>query len=237
MKKILIAAGFIVTLTLTSLTIVAQTQSREDILKEIAAKRAELAKLETLILAPSEEDQAKYTDFLKSPDTGLFRLLSRDDGAGKSALTIRGGGAYYSFKERTNEYVNSSALSLEQGELSAMFAGANYALLVSLGDVPLENVRLDGNAAQVFAQHPPAADEPHARIEQRRSMEGATVDGISYKSRLPLKLNSTYLLRSVIYSTSDALVAFKVVRIDDDDSAIILWKLLKKYPTPYLARN
>src|SRR5262245_48198002 len=112
MKKILIAAGFIVTLTLTSLTTVAQTQSREDILKAIAAKRAELSELEALILAPSDEDQAKYTDFLKSPDTGLFRLLSRDDVNGKSALTIRGGGAYYSFKERTNEYVNSSALGL-----------------------------------------------------------------------------------------------------------------------------
>ncbi len=237
MKNILIATGFIVTLTFTSLTAVAQTQSREDILKEIAAKRAELSKLEALILAPSEEDHAKYTDFLKSPDTGLFRLLSRDDASGKSALTIRGGGAFYSFKERTNEYVNSTALGLEQGELMTMFAGANYALLASLGDVPLENVRLDTNAAQVFAQYMPAADEPHARIEQRRSMDGATVDGISYKSRLPLTLNSTYLLRSVIYSSSDALIAFKVVRIDNDDSAIILWKLLKKYPTPYLARN
>src|SRR5262249_53314764 len=155
---------------------------REDILKAIAAKRAELSKLEALILAPSDEDQAKYTDFLKSPDTGLFRLLSRDDVNGKSALTIRGGGAYYSFKERTNEYVNSSAVGLEQGELMTMFAGANYGLFVSLGDVPLENVRLDTNAAQVFAQYTPAPDEPHARIEQRRSMEGATVDGISYKS-------------------------------------------------------
>jgi len=60
---------------------------------------------------------------------------------------------------------------------------------------------------------------------------------VSYKSRLQLRLNSTYLLRSVLYDTSDAIVAFKVVRIDNDDSAIILWKLLKKYPTPYLARN
>jgi hypothetical protein len=240
MKNILIATGFIVTLTFTSLTIVAQTQSREDILKEIATKRAELAKLEALILAPSDEDRAKYADFLKLPDTGLIRLLTRDGGDpvdSKSALTIRGGGAYYSFQDHTNEYVNSSALSVEQGQLTTVFAGANYALLASLGDVPLESVRLDGTAAQVLAQHTPAPDEPHARIEQRRSMDGGTLDGISYKSRLPLILNSTYLLRSVIYSTSDALVAFKVVRVDNDDSAIILWKLLKKYPTPYLARN
>ncbi len=31
---------------------------------------------------------------------------------------------------------------------------------------------------------------------------------------------------------SDALVAFRVVRIDNDSSAVIVWKLLKKYPIP-----
>jgi len=52
----------------------------------------------------------------------------------------------------------------------------------------------------------------------------------SSQSRVPLKLNSTYLLRSVDSAPSDVLVAFKVVRIDSDESAIILWKLLKKSP-------
>jgi hypothetical protein len=118
-----------------------------------------------------------------------------------------------------------------------IFAGANYGMLANVGDVPLENFSLESNAAQILAQHTPAIDEPHARVEQRRYMDGATIDGISYKSRLPLRLNSTYVLRSVIYDSSDALVAFRIVRVDNDDSAIILWKLLKKYPTPYLARN
>lgn len=242
MKEIFFAVAF-TTLTLSALTVCAQTQSREDIRKQIVAKRAELSKLEKAFLAPSAEDQAKYADFLRQPDTGLIRLLTRETSdianspESRLAVTIRGGGAYYSFKERTNEYVNSSAISLEQGELSTMFAGANYAMLADLGDVPLENVSLEGTAAQVLAQHKPATDEPHARIEQRRFMEGATIEGVSYKSRLPLKVNSTYVLRSVLYSTSDALVAFRVVRVDNDDSAIILWKLLEKYPTPYLARN
>ena len=35
----------------------------------------------------------------------------------------------------------------------------------------------------------------------------------------------------------DVLVAFRIIRKDDDDSVIILWKLLKKYPKPELARN
>jgi len=240
MKKIFTAIAF-TTLALSTLTVCAQTQSREDLLKEISAKRAELAKLEKAFLAPPEEDLAKYADFLRQPDTGLIRLLPRemfDTGTpDKQALTIRGGGAFYSFKERTHQYINSTAIGLEQGQLLTIYAGANYAMLANIGDVPLENVSLESGAAQVLAQHTPAIDEPHARVEQRRFMEGATIDGVSYKSRLPLRLNSTYVLRSVIFDTSDAIVALRVVRIENDDGAVILWKLLKKNPTPYLARN
>jgi hypothetical protein len=242
MKKTFVATACI-TLMLSSLTIFGQSQSREDLLKEIAAKRAELSKLEKVFLAPSEEDRAKYADFLRQPDTGLMRLLPReifDTGSSRKdaiPMTIRGGGAYYSFKEQTHEYGNSSALSLEQGQFSTGFAGADYGMLANLGDVPLENVSLETTAAQILAQHTPAADEPHARIEQRKSSEGTTIDGITYKGRVSMQLNSTYVLRSVTYHASDSLVAFRVVRVESDDSVIILWKLLKKYPTPYLARN
>ena len=157
--------------------------------------------------------------------------------ASRLAVTIRGGGAYYSFMDRTNDAVNSSAISLEQGQLATILAGANYSIFISLGDVPLENVSLETSAAQVLAQHTPAEDEPQARIEQRKAMQGASIGGIAYKERLPAKVNSTFVLRSVNYSTSDVLVAFRVVRIDNDDSVTIIWKLLKKFPTPYMARN
>ena len=242
MKKISIALGSVAALMLSALSICAQTQSREDLLKDIAAKRAELTKLEKAFLAPSEEDHAKYEEFLRLPETGLVRLLPREyfekgNYSEKKPLTIGGNGAFYSFKERTHEYGNSTAIALERGELSALFAGANYAMLVNLGDVPIETISLEATAAQVLAQHAPPSDLSQARIEQRRAMDGATVEGISYKSRLPLKLNATYVLRSILYDTSDSLVAFRVVRVDNDDSATIVWKLLKKYPTPYLARN
>jgi hypothetical protein len=243
MKKITIAMAFS-TLLLSSLTVFAQTQSREDLLKDLAAKRAELSKLEKTVtelekalLFPSEKDRAAYANFLRQSDTGLIRLLPREtyDRTNVEGMTLRGGGAYYSFKERTNEYVNSSDISLEQGELTTGFAGANYGLLADLGDVPLERVNLKAVAA--LAQYTPPADEPHARIEQRRMSEGATINGVSYKNRQQFRLNSTYVLRSVNYHASDTLVAFRVVRIDSDKSAIIIWKLLKQYPTPTLARN
>jgi hypothetical protein len=65
---------------------------------------------------------------------------------------------------------------------------------------------------------------------------GTDVQGISANRTVPMKLNSTYVLRSLNYRESDVLVAFRVVRIDSDRSAIILWKLLKKNPAPQVAR-
>jgi hypothetical protein len=50
-------------------------------------------------------------------------------------------------------------------------------------------------------------------------------------------VKATYLLRSIDYNATDILVAFKVVRKDIDRSVIIVWKLLKKYPKPDLART
>ena len=237
MKKIAIATGILATLLLAAVSSFAQTQSRDDILKQIESKRAELNVLENRFLAPSEEDKARYADFLRQPNTGLIRLLPREkfDRSREVRLTISGGGSFYSFTRQTHEYGQGSDIMLEQGYLATGFAGADYGIMANIGDTSLENVTAE--AAPFLASHVPADDLPKARIEQRKWGEGATADGASYRERQMAKVNSTYLLRSVNYDRSDLLVAFKVVRVDDDDSVTILWKLLKKYPTPRLARN
>jgi len=243
MKKIYKSAVTLSTLLLASLTVFAQTQSRDDVLKQIEAKRAELSKLEDTYLAPSEEDRTTYAAFLRAPDTGLIRLLPRekfDENAirdGKKSLVVRGGGAYYSFSRLTHEYGRGSDIELYDGQLSTGFAGADYGILTNLGDVPLESITVENSSANVLAAHNVPNEEPQARVEQRLLQTGAELEGIKVKNRLPARLNSTYLVRSVNYEQADVLVAFRVVRIDSDDSVTILWKLLKKYPTPRLARN
>jgi hypothetical protein len=236
MKKIVLATAAIATLILSALTASAQTQSRDDILKELQTKRAELSTLEKRFLSPAEEDRAAYAEFLRQPNTGLIRLLPRgkydpDIQRDKpKTVTIRGGGAYYSFARLTHEYGYGSDIELDQDTLTSGFAGADYGMLVSLGDVPLESISLETPAAQVLSQHKPPTEEPLARIEQRRSSDGTTIEGVTYKRTLPLRVNSTYLVRSINYSDSDVLVAFRVVRVDTDGSAIILWKSLGIVP-------
>jgi hypothetical protein len=222
MTKIFVALGFVLTLSLSAFSVFAQTESRDDILKKIESKRAELATLEKQFLSPSEEDQARHAEFLNQPDTGLIRLLPREkyDTAtfkeNKKSITLRGGGAYYSFVRLTHEYGYGSDIELANGMLISGFTGGHSRSLINLGDIPLETVSLETPAAKELAN-----------VSNKKSSQ----------SQVPLKLNSTYLLRSVDSAPSDILVAFKVVRIDSDESAIILWKLLKKSPVTQGARN
>ena len=149
----------------------------------------------------------------------------------------RDGGAYYSFTRLTHEYGYGSDLSLERGQFGVGFAGADYGFITNLGDVPLESITLDTPEAKRLGAYARARQESDARSEKRRFDQGAEIDGVKVKSRVPMRANSTYLLRAINYDDSDVLVAFKVVEIDSEGTPLILWKRLKRYSTPPLTRN
>lgn len=238
MKRIFVAS--LVT-AICSISVLAQTESRADILKEIEAKRAELAKLETKYIALSPADTETFAEFLSQPDTGLMRLLPREKfdsyANQKSGLTLRGGGAFYSFTHRVNDYGHATELELEAGYLSVGFAGADYGMITKLDGVHLEDVSTELPAVSFLTKYTAVANEPDARVEQRRFSTGTVVDGISYKRRVRYEVGATYLLRSISFDESDVLVAFKIERQDEDGSLIIPWRLLQKYSVPKLARN
>jgi len=220
----------VVVLSCCSIDVFAQGASREDILKEVEARREELMALEKKLLPTAEEDRNAYAAFLRQPDTGIIRLIPREN-----KLTIEG--AYYSFSRLTHEYGSGSDIELQQDSLSVGFAGANFGMLTNLGDVPLEDIALEQPALRFLADYEPPHREPDARVEQRRVSEGLTLEGVSYRDRMPVEVKSTYLLRSINYDRTDVFVAFRIVRKDLDRSVIIVWKLLKKYPKPELART
>lgn len=239
MKSVIAATLLIVTCSLSAFS---QSDSRADLLKELETKRAELAKLEQAVLQPATEDRETYAQFLAQPNTGLIRLLPREkyesNANNKSGLTIRGGGAFYSFTRQSHEYGISTDLGLEQGNFSVGFAGADYGMLAKFDAANLEDITTELPGITFLANYNAAASEPDARIEQRRFGGGGTVvDGISYKGHLRAEVGATYVLRSIVFGGSDVLVAFKVVRKDTDGSLIIAWKLLKKFPKPDLNRS
>src|ERR1051325_7460731 len=210
-------------------------------------------------LAVSSQDRANYAGFLAQSDTGLIRLIPRINPRSAFAFSgrrpsIRGEGAYYSFHYRAHEYGYGSDLGLEavphfKGSPGRMvelppkyillvgFAGADFGMMTNIGEVSLSDLTIADPRVAYMLGYKPRRPESKARAEYVRFGQGVTVDGQTYKKSEPLQVNATYLLRSINYDVSDVLVVFQVVRRDTDGSVILSWKLLKKYPTPALARN
>ena len=115
--------------------------------------------------------------------------------------------------------------------------GHFYGMLVKAGDIPLEEITVEHPGLRFLLEYTVPSAETPARKEARKFGEGTLVDGIRYQRRLPVEMNTTYLLRSINYGASDVLVALRVVRKDTDGSVIIAWKLLKKYSAPELVQN
>lgn len=210
----------------------AQTMERAGLIKEMQSLREQLQQKEQEFLAPSAEDRAAFAEFLRQPDTGLIRLVTR--GKYDRILVMAGGGSYYSFARLTNEYGYGSDIELQHDEFSVGFAGADWGYFTKLGDVPLETVTLDHPAVQFLAALNASSQEPGVREQQRLSRSGVMINGLMYAGTVPALVNTTYVLRSISYRNSDVLVAVRVVRQDADGTMSLLWKMLKKFPTPEL---
>jgi len=238
MRKIIAFTTFSLTLILACLSVAAQSQSRDDVIREIEAKRAELAVLEKKVIAVSDKDREDFAAFLNQPQTGMIRLLPREtyDGNAKRALTINGGGAYYSFVRKTHEYGQGSDIELQQGQLSVGFAGADYGMLLNLGDVSLDQVASDHAATRALLDYTPPKKEAEVRAEFRKLWQGIELTGFTFKSRLPAEVSNTYLLRSISIERSDVVVAFRITRKDTDGSLILVYKVLKSFPKPTMER-
>lgn len=188
------------------------------------------------LLAPSVQDRAAHAAFLKQSDTGLIKLLPREvydwrTYGTEKRLNLKGGGAYYSFFYLSHEYGYGSDLELDHNKFTVGFEGG-YGMLVRIGDVSLNDVSLGSPTSDFIARYRPARTAFYLRCELKRFHDGVEVDGLVYRSSLPVEVNSTYLLRSISYGRSDLLVAFRVTRQDSEGSVILAWKLLNRYLKP-----
>lgn len=222
----------VATLSLFFLSPVAAfAQDRAQMEKELESLLEQVKAKEKEFLAPSPQDLARFGEFTHQTDAGLIRLLPR--GKYEKKLLTNGGGAYYSFARLTHEYGYGSDLSLEQDMFSVGFAGADFGFLVHLGDIALEDVTLEHPGVHVLASFVTPSEESKARELYRRSGNGFTEETFKYRRSVPAQVNVTYVVRSISYRRSDVMVAFRVVRRDADGSMILLWKMLKRFPTPY----
>lgn len=237
MKKIVAVTTFSLTLILACLSVAAQQQtpSRDDVVKQIETKRAEIAALEPQLLSISDADKQEFAEFTAQPQTGLIRLLPREKYT--KLLTLSGGGGYYSFARSTHEYGYGSDIALESGMLSVGFAGADYGMLFNLGDLPLDQATAEHRAVRALLDYTPPTKETDVRKMQQQVWQGIELSGMNFKNRSSARVGNTYVVRSISFERSDLLVAFRLLREDTDGSFILAFKVLKKFSTPDLERT
>jgi hypothetical protein len=203
----------------------AQNLSREQKIQKIQELNNQIKILEKDIVLPEAKDSEKA----QKENLNVVRILPREKYDHK--LTIRGGGAFYSFFRKTSEYGLGSDVSLEQNYLGVGFAGANYGFIADLGEISLADVSKEKLEVSFLVGYKPPADEFEIRLEGRKAHD-YKVDGLTYKSRLPAVVGHTYVLRSIVFDRSDVLVAFQIHRKDADGSLIIFWKFIEQFETP-----
>lgn len=201
-------------------------------------------------LFPSAEERSRYATFLRQPLTGLARLLPHKTcgtdprvlDVGNKCLEaippVPGGGSFYSFGRGEHEAARLADVWLKEGMFRAGVAGEALGLLTALGDMPLESVTLQSAQAAYLAQFAPPTTLADAQRRYAESNMGFRAQGHAYGSTALVRPNTTYLLRSIIYSSdsdlnrkrkpSDVLVAFRVVNRAEDGSITLLWRELQR---------
>lgn len=214
----------------------------------------EPSSLEKQLLAPSLEDEQKFAEFLRLPDTGVIkmfppgrrRVVSLADLASGRRPGFGNYASLYSFSKEKHGYglhgyvdprLGWAELRLINGRFVTGVTGESLGVLVALGDVPLETVTLETYGVTGLADIIPPADSFEATTLSRRNRAGFALETFRYGSSLPVTPNITYVLRSTSNKRADILVGFRVIRVNDNGGVTLIWRKLKVYPKPRWKRR
>ena len=215
---------------------------------------------ELQLLAPNAEDLRKYDDFLRQSNTGIIKL-AEDKGCSEnlnvmittpdcSTYSMPGAGSSFSF--RVNDYRIPRLADITFSQNSFQATGINlHGIFVELGDVPLEQVNLQTKGLEFPVNFNAEPDSQKARELDQQLIKGIENNGFLYSRSIGIKNNMTYVLRSIAYrgkylrtenkltyneldfdKRNDVIIAFRVVRLEEDGSVTILWKQLAKQDSP-----
>lgn len=222
---------FTIFLLFISLLISVSAQTRQQAIAELEQLKERGKSLDVIILQIDKPD----IDDSSKENVNAFRILPREI-YDVGLLATRGGGADYSFSNKSHNYNDTPQIELQQNNLSVGFAGADYGFIADLGEIPLLEINKEAKGANFLINYQPPNQLAKARIEQEKA-RSFEQDGIIYKDNLPAIVGHSYILRAITFGGADVLVAFKIHRKDTDGSLIIFWKLLEQFEKPMLNRS
>lgn len=166
--------------------------------------KEEIKKIKAL-LAPNPEDLAKYKDFLRQPNTGLFRLFPDFDCESKNLIRVDAncenfiaGSWSYSFRSKKYADLDFFDIRFHEGDLIAD-GFLSQEILVVLGDVSLESVSPTSGGMKFLYDFKPEVQNHEAEKQFIQIANIIEVDGYKYSKRVKALENTTYAMRIVAY--------------------------------------
>lgn len=195
--------------------------------------------LEDKLLTPSAKLRRAHAKFLEGEGPrGLTRVLRgvRPGGQEINSLSVRGGGAYFSFASGSHSYNDQPDLSFRGGGLSSGFYGGQTGYVISLGERSLASI------GDTVEQSPIGLDETQAlawrllwsdlRDEEDPDRHAAPPELRKLRGYLqPKGHGELFLLRFFSADEHEHLVAFEVLDLDEY-GCTILWRILKTWEVP-----
>jgi hypothetical protein len=219
---------------------------------EIAERLRNVAEIEKMLAAPAKY-YVQFADRLKGKKTNLARLFVNnncDTGAVVAieeierctdVIPVKGGGSFYSFRFKTNTYFGDDWWDINFKD-NKLLAGNEtvQGIIAEAGTVELAEIHLKSPAAKLLSDYEPKKTLAEIKEQNKLFEKGLKTNNGVYFNWAPVKLNQTYVLRSVAYRLKerpiyikqktgiDLFVAFKIVGKESDGSLILLWKELKE---------
>jgi hypothetical protein len=213
------------------------------------SRRAAAKKFKTL-QAPLAADRVHYRNFLKEPNTGIFRIYPDQDLIPFTLNT-------FTFRDKKSPFAD---IRLKGQDIAARNFFA-HSIMVDLGDIPVESVSLESSGVKFLEQFEPSGDIESAKEKNKELEGGITSNSFYYASMLKAKTGATYALRVIAYDNKNSIedeekistfwsrgiarlkavqreerddltVAFKVIRQDEEGTLTIVWKELKRKDAP-----
>lgn len=208
-------------------------------------------------LRPSDDDLGRYSSFLKQPNTGIIRLFADLGCSAKNVVRVDDRcldsvplSSYYSFRKKNYAERTLSDIVYKDNSFSTDGLFAN-AMMVALGDLPLESLSLDTGGIKFLADYEQAARIEDVAAKSQEIEKGITLGRYTFAKYVPAIENYTYAIRVIAYRANlssggsdqnyneldgdrriDIIGAFRVVRKDRDGSVILLWKELQRKDSP-----
>ena len=158
---------------------------------------------------PTKQEKQRYKKFLKSPNSGIFRLLPNNHCETEKLIKIDGickgfvpGAWAYSFrlKDYSDEDFHDISISGKNFVSSGLLT---QGILVDLGRVPIEEIESSFHKPKLLHDFLPSEEQAGAQKQFLEISKGIEDNGYFFSNRVPVKAENAYALRSIAYRFED----------------------------------